>query len=450
MSLVGTQKSPPNDYLGKPKEGLKRQMARGSSNISAWDHWVAVLGVKKTRFRMKRTSSKPFIFIREFEGGKPIRQFSSKIYRHESDEDVAACAAECIAASLRNEWRSPLRSPPNGGGLTWEQLAESALLNLQARIARVGSRKNAEGHLKEIAKFTGPVSAKTLERWALKRDPVTQPSAFRNRIETISHINKAGDIRLDETLLNLKAKKPTGAAKKEQERRTLTIKAIPSDQALEEWLDGLDGFEQWTLAMIATYGLRPSEAWHAVSIDKDGWIHIPGDGLTKTEEHFAPPVPAHWVDRYSLRENFERYQGELNQAWPIAWEERSGLRIPTNNSVVSNSLYHRLYKGRVAKLHVEDEWVRPYDLRHSYAIRCETSEDPEMVATPSEEFAKWLGHTLDIHKRVYLAYMTADRRKAGLKARVGKTQENPTEAGLSDEVLAKLEKLAALEKMIGG
>ena len=71
-----------------------------------------------------------------------------------------------------------------------------------------------------------------------------------------------------------------------------------------------------------------------------------------------------------------------------------------------------------------------------------------MVATPSEEFAKWLGHTLDIHKRVYLAYMTADRRKAGLKARVGKAQESPAEAGLSDEILAKLEKLEKLEKLL--
>lgn len=423
-------------------------MARGKSSISAWDHWVAQLRVKRTRFRMIRKSSKPFIFIRELEAGKTVREFSSKIYRHEVDEDVAACAAECIAASLRKGWTSTKGSTVPGVGLTWELLAKSALVNLQARIARIGSRKNAEGHLQEIAKFAGPVSAKALERWALQRDPVTQPSAFRNRIETISHINKAGDLRLDEVLINLKAKKPTGAAKKEQERQTQKIKAIPTDQALEEWLDGLEGFEQWTLALIATYGLRPSEAWHVVSIDEDGWIHVPGDGLTKTEEHFAPPIPARWVDRYDLRKNFKKYQNKLNETWAIAWEERGGLRIPTNNSVVTNSLYHRLYKNRIPRLQVESEWVRPYDLRHSYAIRCETSEDPEMVATPSEEFAKWLGHTLEIHKRVYLAYMTADRRKAGLKARVGKAQESPAEAGLSDEILAKLAKLEKLEKLL--
>ena len=397
-----------------------------------------------------RQPNKPFIFVREFEGGVKIAQFSSKIYRCDSDEDIAACAAQCIAASQGKSWGATSKPTAHQSVLTWELLADSALANLQARVARVGSRKNAQGHLAEIAKLPGPVTAKALERWALQRDPVTQPSAFRNRIETISHINKAGDLRLDEVLINLKAKRPTGAVKKERERQTQKIRAIPTDQALEEWLDNLEGFEQWTLALIATYGLRPSEAWHVVSIDEDGWIHVPGDGLTKTEEHFAPPVPAGWVDRYGLRENFENYQSHLNQTWAIAWEQRGGLSIPTNNSVVSNALYRRIYKGQIARLNVDGEWVRPYDLRHSYAIRCETSEDPEMVATSSEEFAKWLGHGLEVHKRVYLAYMSADRRKAGLRARVGKAQKNPAEAGLSDEILAKLAKLAALEKMIGG
>lgn len=423
-------------------------MARGTSNLSAWDHWVAQLRARQSRFRMVRKSGKPFIFIRTFKDGKVSKEFSSKVFRQDSDEDIAACAAECLRAHKCGRWGST--ATDNGKqALTWEIVAESALENLKARIARVGSRKNAEGHLREIAQLTGPVTSKTLERWALQRDPVTQASAFRNRIETVSHINKAGDIRLDEAITNLKAKRPTGAAKKEQERRTQKIKAIASDDALAAWLDGLEGFEQWTLALIATYGLRPSEAWHAIDIDGDGWIHIPGDGITKTDEHYAPPQPSAWVERFSLRENFEKYQAELNQTWPIVWEERSGLRIPTNNSVVSNALYHRIYKERIARLYVGAEWVRPYDLRHSYAIRCETSEDPEMVATPSEEFAKWLGHTLEIHKRVYLAYMSSDRRKAGLKARVGKAQESPAEAGLSDEVLAKLDKLAALEKLMG-
>ena len=75
-------------------------MARGTKAISAWDHWVSQLKVKRTQFRMIKKKNKPFIFIREIEdAGKFVAEFSSKIDRHDSDADIAACAAQCIAAS---------------------------------------------------------------------------------------------------------------------------------------------------------------------------------------------------------------------------------------------------------------------------------------------------------------------------------------------------------------
>ena len=49
---------------------------------------------------MIKKKNKPFIFIREIEdAGKFVAEFSSKIDRHDSDADIAACAAQCIAAS---------------------------------------------------------------------------------------------------------------------------------------------------------------------------------------------------------------------------------------------------------------------------------------------------------------------------------------------------------------
>ena len=154
----------------------------------------------RCQFRMVRKSGKPFIFIREIKDGKAAREFSSKVFRHDSEEDIAACAEKCIAAHKGKGWGSTEKSTPGRRGLSWELVAQSALLHLQARVVRLGSRRNAEGHLREIAKLTGPVTPRTLEKWALERDPVKPPSAFRNRLETISHINKAGDLRLDEAL----------------------------------------------------------------------------------------------------------------------------------------------------------------------------------------------------------------------------------------------------------
>ena len=435
-------------------------MAKGQSRKrSTWDRCVELLKEKKTTFRMKKHSKSDVIQVRQLEAGRVVREFSSRQYSISREEDIENLTQLCISASEAGVW------PEIAGGSvgrieSWEDLARVVTEDLRKRVAREGSRKNAEGHLKEIAKLRGAVTEYKLELWAFDRDPITQPSAFRNRIETISHINRA-KIRglqvldLSKTLAKLKAAKPTGAAKKEQSRRSEEVKCIPTDGALQLWLDGLDGMEQWTLALIATYGLRPSEAWHAEEIDSDGWLIVPGEGLTKTSRHIAPPLPSAWVERYGLKKNFTRYQNELNKRWTIRWEERDGLRIPVNNSQVSNSLYKKIEQKSIPQLLDEKgEWCRPYDLRHTYAIRCFTSE--ETRTDSSEDFARWMGHSLDVHERVYLRFMPARREDEALKAKRAKRaadapqQESPAEvAELPADVLEKLAKLEQLQKLLG-
>ena len=100
----------------------------------------------------------------------------------------------------------------------------------------------------------------------------------------------------------------------------------------------------------------------------------------------------------------------------------------------------------------ENEWVRPYDLRHSYAIRCFTN--PEVFGQTEEDFARWLGHGLEVHKRVYLRFMSTTREDEALKARfVAKKkdapqQDSPTEVELPEEVIKKLAKLKKLEALL--
>lgn len=432
-------------------------MAKGSSQKrSTYDRWVEQLNAERCRFRLRILPTSPFLQIREVVGGKTIRQFSSGIYRVNRDDDVEACGEHCRQANKLGVWTAHAGTAIQGVE-NWKDLAIAVTTDLRARIAREGSRKNAEGHLKQIANLGGKLHVESLKKWVLERNPITQPSAFRNRVETLSHINRATYkgkqiMDLDPLITEMKALKPTGAAKKEIERRTEKIKAIPSDEALEAWLDDLDGVTQWVLALISTYGLRPSEAWHATGIDVDGWIEIPGDGLTKTARHIAPPVPGHWVDRYKLRENFKRHTTELNKRWTIRWEDRDGVQIPVNNSQVSDSLRKRFGVG-FPKLMVGKEWVRPYDLRHSYAIRCFTN--PEVFGQSEEDFARWLGHGVDVHKRVYLRFMTKTREDEALKAKfVAKRKDepeqekSPTVVELPSDVLEKLAKLEKLEKLL--
>ena len=62
------------------------------------------------------------------------------------------------------------------------------------------------------------------------------------------------------------------------------------------------------------------------------------------------------------------------------------------------------------------DWVRPYDMRHSFAIRCFGSE--EVRDYPTEQFAQWMGHGVEVHKRIYLKWMPAARRKQAVQDQI--------------------------------
>lgn len=406
---------------------------------------------ERCMFRLSKRSSSPFIWIRRIEKGKEKEKFSSKFFRADNDEHIKACVKACLRCHKNGIWDKGLGGELSKHGVTWDSFAQLVLSNLRARVEREGSRKNAETHLKEIAQFTGIVSSQALLDWVKQRDPIENPGAFRNRIETLSHIQQAKHLTgLDVSVAIKEAKelKPTGAAKKQLDQESQKIHAIPTDKKLKAWLDRLEGHEQWLCAMIAVYGLRPSEAWHVEQIDQDGWAVIPGDGKTKTKRHIAPPVPVEWLSDYKLKENFDLYQKQINSRWRIRWSEKG---IPLNNSAVSNSLWRQLYRETIPKLWIDDEWVRPYDLRHSYAIRLFTSE--EVRGNANDDFARWMGHGVDVHERVYLRHMSSTREDDALKARFVSKRDaapepQPEQAGvfISQE---EYEKIQAIKKMLG-
>lgn len=428
-------------------------MAKGQARKeSVWDSCVRHLQQERSMFRMAAKEGSPYIWIKELRDGRTVRRFSSKHFRIDDDAQIRKCMQACLACHRDGVWDRSIGGELNDT-MTWEAFARLVTENLRSRVQREGSRKNAEGHLKQIAKFRGVVNSNKLLDWVMERSPITQPHAYRNRIETLSHIQKAKSSTGLDVSLAIKAAKderPTGAAKKEQEARTQEIHAIPTDAKLEKWLKRLSGHEQWLCALIATYGLRPSEAWHAERIDEDGWIVIPGDGKTKTKRHIAPPVPSRWLDEFNLQENFERYQREVNNRWKIIWSEGDNP-IPLNNSKVSNAFWRLMYRDGIPRLWVEDEWVRPYDLRHAYAIRCFDSE--ETIGKPPEDFARWMGHGLDVHERVYLKHMSATREDAAVKARYAlakpaapKNEPEPEGVFISKE---EYEKIQAIKAMLG-
>lgn len=450
---------------------------------------MADLAARRNRYRMVQRSRSPWIYVREYDAGQVVRTFSTGTFRHDTDADVEACYQRCLLSHSVGRWQAP-DGPQVAEALDWPQFAQRVLESVRERIPKVASRAHTEGHLRTIARFSGPVSSVQLERWARECDPISQAHPFRKRLETLAQVQASGLLELGDALARLRALRPRGSARKRQEQRTQRPRAIPTDKALQAWLDRLSGVEQWVFALIATYGLRPSEAWHAEEIDARGWITIPGDGLTKTARHYAPPVPAAWVARYQLAERFSEYQRRLLERWPLKWEERDGIRVPTNNSAVSNYLFKLqrdrpqpnggTYPAQIEPLEAPaaegggTDWVRPYDLRHAYAIRCFT--DPQVNGLPTEDHAAWMGHGADVHERIYLRWMPASRQKLALQERhtrlgAGGPQEaqedasaplkvegdttgalgaSGTPAELPADVLAKLAKLEQLERLLLG
>lgn len=402
-------------------------MARGSGQrkLSTWERCSSDLVNRGCRFRLRRRSDRPWIYVREYQDGQVLATFSAGQYRVDDDSHVEAVYRFCLAAQQTGRWRQQVNSETTER-MTWGQLANLAAENIRERIPKRASRAHAEGHLRTIATFAGKVSALGLERWAKECDPINQASPFRKRVETLAQIHSTGLLDLDETLRRLKALRPKGSARKRQDQRTQRPRVIPPDLGLQDWLDQLQGMEQWVFALIATYGLRPSEAWHAEGIDDQGWLTVPGDGLTKTARHYAPPVPRAWVSRYCLAERFSQYQAMLMDRWPLQWEERDGQQVPVNNSYVANYLYKQFQLRDTPKLWAQAvegggplgdgrDWVRPYDLRHSYAVRCFT--DPAVNMLPTEDHAAWMGHGADVHERIYLRWMPASRQKLALQER---------------------------------
>ena len=380
---------------------------------------------------MRKLSKTSIIQIREVREGKVIRQFSSRVYLASNDEHIRNLAQICLESEKLGQWTGD--ADPSARGLSWALLARASADSINKRILREASKAGFLRDLKTIGGFTGEVSTKALERWAMEADPVKTPHAFRNRVDTLSQVNKANLIDLDPLLKTLRGRKPRGAAKKEIDRAANKIKAIPVDNNLQEYLDQQEGMLQWTLALIATYGLRPHEAWHATGIDSTGWIEIPGDGKTKTCNHTAPPVPSKWLERYKLRDNFERFSTELNERWKVKWVENRGVSVPVNNHALTQMLYKELVRKK-NKLWVDMpeglEWVRPYDLRHSYAIRCFTH--PECFKDTMDAVAEWMGHGVEVHNRKYLKFMGNDKKNAAIKEKRRIRQAQPTKAVSTD------------------
>ena len=151
---------------------------------------------------------------------------------------------------------------------------------------------------------------------------------------------------------------------------------LPSDELIVEFFSKIPNPRwRWVYGVIATYALRPHEAFHldTENLEQGGYILKVLEN-TKTGYREVPPLHPEWVDQFGLR------QKQLPS-------------VTGKNNLAFGSRVSRAFR----RYHLP---FPPYHLRHCYAIRCIRFQVRETLA------ARWMDHSVAMHTTIYQAHLS--------------------------------------------
>ena len=172
-----------------------------------------------------------------------------------------------------------------------------------------------------------------------------------------------------------------------------SFRQLPNDSQIEElWREIPNQSWKFVFALMATYGLRNHEVFFsdlsALKDNEDKIIRVLNS--TKTGEHQVWPFHPKWVEKfelYKLGENPELLPN-INRDLKITTLQNIGKKITDQ--------FNR-YKLK----------IKPYDLRHAWAVRTIFYDLPDTVA------ARMMGHSVSLHTQTYHHWITKrDQQKA--------------------------------------
>jgi integrase len=164
-------------------------------------------------------------------------------------------------------------------------------------------------------------------------------------------------------------------------------------------------FWRWFYAMLATYGLRPREIF--LNPDINHWLSAENKDNTwkvdkecKTGAREVLPLYPEWVEKFDLK-NIECLEILIKKIDNCQNFSRLG------NLVENNAQWFR-------KVQMP---FKPYDLRHAWAIRAHLNGISIKVAADN------LGHSVDMHTKVYQKWFSLDNRKQMMQQALTKKNE---------------------------
>ena len=172
-----------------------------------------------------------------------------------------------------------------------------------------------------------------------------------------------------------------------------SFRDLPNDDFIQElWRKIPNESWKYVFALMATYGLRNHEVFFAdlSSLKKGGDNIIRVLDTTKTGEHQVWPFHPKWVEIFELNKLGEDYSllPKINLNLKITTLQNIGKRVTEQ---------FKRYQLN----------IKPYDLRHAYAVRTILYDLPDTVA------ARMMGHSVNLHTQTYHHWITKrDQQKA--------------------------------------
>jgi len=351
------------------------------------ENWNKILRSEQNPFRIRVTNQSPFISLRgPFTDGSQVR--SSGIRLQEPD---ALKRAYELAGQLKVNGDLPERKQSLGSGSRfsgWKMLADETRRLLEKQGLRSVSAYS--GHLNALARRTGEPSGAAVLDWIKEQDPARRD--YTCRCDTAIKLIGAGldDLNRDE-VLKARQRSIYGSS-------SVIERVLPSDAEIEQWIDSLASKPawQWVFGVIATYGLRPHEAFRLDRWpDEDHLVEV-GDN-TKTGYRCCLAVHDRWVTRWNLRE-----------------VRLPAINLDRANRQIGEAISKQCSRLRSSRVSTE-AGLTPYDLRHCWARRVHT--DPEYVSQwTTTQAAESMGHSEDVHRRIYHRWITRQEQRQRARA----------------------------------
>ena len=165
-----------------------------------------------------------------------------------------------------------------------------------------------------------------------------------------------------------------------------SFRDLPTDEVIEDLWEKIPNMSwKYVFGLMATYGLRNHEVFFCdlSSLTNYGDKIIRVLPTTKTGEHQVWPFHPKWIERFELFKlgNDPELLPNINRDLKVTTLQNIGKKITDQ------------FKRYSLK-------IKPYDLRHAWAVRTIFYDLPDTVA------ARMMGHSVSLHTQTYHHWIT--------------------------------------------